>query len=143
MPLNFSGATLPMTLRVCRTLVWTQAAVVILGGVFVVLTVALLGSSIGIPFHDGTLSGWGAAGLGATYIGAGLVLIWLGVVLGQLARWALPAIVSMQVFLAVIDLFRSFALSTSMILDVVLYVAVLALLFAPDTRRALEGSPAA
>jgi hypothetical protein len=141
-PLSFAARKLPMTLRVCRTLLWTQAAITSLGGVFVVLTATLFGATNAIPFHDGTLSGGGAVALGLVYMGAGLVLCWLGVALGQLAPWALVAIVSMQVFLAVLDLYRSFDLSPSTLFNVALYIAVVALAFAPDTRRALEHAPA-
>jgi hypothetical protein len=139
---SFAARRLPITLRVCRTLLWTQAAITILGGVFVVLTATLFGATNSIPFHDGTLSGGGAVTVGVVYIGAGLVLCWLGFALGQLEPWALPTIVSMQVFLAVLDLYRSFDLSPSTLFNVALYIAVVALLFAPDTRRALERTAA-
>jgi hypothetical protein len=140
--LSFSAPKLPLTLRVCRTLLWTQAAITVLGGVFVVLTAALFGASNSIPFHDGTLSGGAAAALGIVYIAAGLALTWLGIALGQRASWTLAGIAGMQAFLAVLDLYRSFDASPSTLLNIALYIAVLALLFAPDTRRALEGTPA-
>jgi hypothetical protein len=140
MQFSFSGRTLPMTLRVCRSLVWTEAAFTVLSGVFVVLTAAVFGSSDAIPFHGDTLSGSGAVMLGVVYIAAGSALIWLGVELGRLAPWARTVIVSMQVFLVVLELFRSFDLSLSLVINGALYVAIIALLFAPDTHRALEGA---
>lgn len=46
---SFAARKLPITLRVCRTLLWTQAAITILGGVFVVLTATLFGATNSIP----------------------------------------------------------------------------------------------
>ncbi len=132
-----------MTLRVCRTLLWTQAAVTVMGGLFVVLTATLFGSSNAVPFHDAAVSGGAAAALGVLYIAAGLALAWLGAALGRPAPWLLAAIVSLEVFLAVVDLYRSFDLSASTLFNVALLVAILALLFAPDSRRALDGAVAA
>lgn len=139
---SFAGRRLPITLRVCRSLVWTEAALVILAGVFVVAVATVFGSSNSIPFHGDTLSGTGAVMLGVVYIVAGLALAYVGVALGQLAPWSRTGIASVQVFLAVLLLFRSFEFSVSVVINVLLYVAILALLFAPDTRRALEGGPA-
>ncbi len=139
MAFSFSGRHLPMTLRVCRALVWTQAAFTILAGIFVVLTATLFGSSNAIPFYGGTLSGGAAVMLGLVYAVAGLTLVGLGVELGRLAPVARPFIVGMQVFLAVLELFRSFELSLSTVINVALYLTIIALLFAPDTHRALEG----
>jgi hypothetical protein len=139
---SFAGKSrnLPMTLRVCRSLVWTQAAFVVLGGVFVVFASTVFGSSNSIPFHGDTLSGTPAALLGGVYVVAGLGLMYLGVELGRLTGWARNAIVSVQVFLAVLLFFRSFELSVSVAINVFLYVAIVALLFAPDTRRALDST---
>jgi hypothetical protein len=141
---SFAGTSrnLPMTLRVCRSLVWTQAAFVILAGIFVVFASTVFGSSNSIPFHGDTLSGGRAAMLGGVYIVAGLALIYLAVELGRLASWARNAIVSVQVFLAVLLFFRSFEISVSVAINVFFYAAVIALLFAPETRRALEGTRA-
>lgn len=140
MPFSFSGSSLPMTVRVCRSLVWTQAAFTMLAGVFLVLIATLFGSSGAIPFHGGTLSGSGAVMLGVVYLAAGVALLWLGAELGRLAPWARTVILSMQVFLAVLELFRSADLSLSLFINVALYVAIIALLFAPDTHRALEAA---
>lgn len=138
MKFTFAGPRLPMTLRVCRTLVWTQAVFVVLAGAFVVFAATVFGSENEIPFHGDTLTGGRAAALGAVYIVVGLVLVYLGVELGRLASWARNAVVFAQVFLAILLLFRSFDLSVSTLINVVLYVAIVALLFAPETRRAFE-----
>ena len=48
-------------------------------------------------------------------------------------------IVSFEVFLAVVQVFRSFDLSLSVLINVGLCIGVIALLFAPETQRALQG----
>jgi hypothetical protein len=136
MQFSFAGRTLPMTLRVCRSLLWAQAALTILAGVFVALVTSLLGSSDTIPFDGGALGGGGALMLGVGYIAAGLALVWLGVELRRLAPWARPVIVGMLVFLATLQVVRSFEISTSLVINVALSVTIIALLFAPDTQRA-------
>jgi hypothetical protein len=140
MSFSFTGRQLPMTLRVCRSLLWAQAAYTVAAGVFVLLITTLLGSGAAVPFRDGTLSGSGAIGLGLVYVGAALAVAWLGLQLGQLRQWARPGIVSMQVFLAILQLFRAFDLSVSTVINVGLVVAIVVLLFVPDTERAL-GEP--
>ncbi len=142
MPYSFAGRTLPMTVRVCRSLVWTQASFVILAGVFVVFAATVFGSSNAIPFHGDTLSGTGAAALGLVYVGAGLLLAYLAFELGRLSPWARVAIVSMEVFLAVLLLFRSFDLSLSSVINLGLEAAIVGLLFVNETRRAFEGTSA-
>jgi hypothetical protein len=139
MSFSFTGRRLPMTLRVCRSLLWAQAAYTVLAGVFVLLITTLLGSGAAVPFRNGTLSGSGAIGLGLVYVVAAAALGWLGVQLGQLKQWARPGIVSMQVFLAILQLFRAFDVSVSTVINIALVVAIVALLFVPDTERALAG----
>lgn len=140
MQLSFAERSLPMTIRVCRSLVWTQAAFVILGGAFVILAATVLGGSNQIPFHGDTLSGAGAATLGFVYVAAGLVLVYLGFELGRLGWWARNVLVGAQVILAVLLLLRAFDLSVSTVLNMLFCVAIVGLLYAPDTRRALEGA---
>lgn|ERR1017187_751403 len=139
MSFSFTGRRLPMTLRVCRSLLWAQAAYTLLAGVFVLLITTLLGSGSAVQFRDGTLSGSGSIGLGLVYVIAAVALGWLGVQLGQLKPWARPGIVSMQVFLAILQLFRAFDLSVSTVINVALVVAIVVLLFVRDTERALGG----
>lgn len=143
MPFNFAGPHLPMTLRVCRTLVWTQAAFSILSGAFVLMIAVMFGSSDAIPFHGETLTGSGAVILGGVYLCAGVVLVWLGAALGRLVPWARAAIVSAQVFLVLLTVIRSTDLNVSLVLNVGLAVAIVALLFVPETERALLGAPQA
>jgi len=139
-PFSFAGRKLPVTVRVCRTLVWTQASFVILAGVFVVFAATVFGSSNAIPFHGDTLTGTGAAVLGLVYVAAGLVLAYLGIELGRLSPWARVAVVSMQVFLAVLLLYRSFDLSLSSVINLGLEAAIVGLLFATNARRAFDGT---
>jgi hypothetical protein len=139
MAFSFSGHGLPITVRACRSLIWAQAALAMLSGVFVVLVAVLFGTSESIPFHGATLAGGGAVLLGLVYVAAALALVWLGFELGRLTPWARTVIVSFEVFLAVVQAFRSFDLSLSMFINVALCIGVIALLFAPETQRALEG----
>jgi hypothetical protein len=140
---SFATRSLPMTVRVCRSLVWTQAAFVILGGAFVVFAATVSGGSNEIPFHGDTLSGSGAAILGLVYVAAGLVLAYLGFELGRLSPWIKNVLVGVQVFLAVLLVYRALDLSVSTVLNVLFCTAIVGLLFAADTRRAFDGAAAA
>lgn len=139
---SFAGQMLPMSLRVCRALLWTQAAFILLGGVFVLLTAAVFGRSSSIQFHGGLVSGGGAALLGALYVSAGLVLAGLAAALARLTGWSLPAIVVVEVILACLDLVRSLDASVSTVVHLSLAVAVVLLLLTPDARHALARGPA-
>jgi hypothetical protein len=137
MQFSFSGGALPMTLRVCRSLLWVQAALTILAGIFVVLVTSLLGSSESIPFHGDNLTGSAALALGAVYVAAGVALALLSIEIGRLASWARIPVVALQVLLGTIELVRSFELSVSLVINLALSAAIIALLFAPLSRRAL------
>jgi hypothetical protein len=137
MQFSFSGGSLPMTLRVCRSLLWVQAALTILAGVFVVLVTSLLGSSESIPFHGDNLTGSGALALGAVYVATGVALALLSIEIGRLASWARIPVVGLQVLLGALELVRSFDLSVSLVINLALSGAIIALLFAPLSRRAL------
>lgn len=138
MPLSITQPDLPMSVRACRSLLWAQAAYLLFTGVFVLLASVVLGGTI--PFRDGTVSGSSAALLGIVYVLAALTLAWLGVQLVRRAPWATPAIISLEVFVAVLQLLRAFELSLSTVISVVLFVAIVALLFAPGAQRSL-GAP--
>jgi hypothetical protein len=73
-------------------------------------------------------------------VAAGLVLVYLGFELGRLGWWARNVLVGAQVILAVLLLLRAFDLSVSTVLNMLFCVAIVGLLYAPDTRRALEGA---
>jgi hypothetical protein len=137
---SFAGRNLPMTVRMCRSLVWTQAAFVILGGAFVIFAATVFGGTNAVPVHGDALSGNGAVMLGFVYLVVGGVLAYLGVELGRLAPWVRNVLAGAQVFLAVLLLFRAFDLSVSTILNVLFCAAIVGLLFAPDTSRAFEGA---
>lgn len=142
MQFSFAGRSLPMTIRMCRSLVWTQAALVVLGGAFVILAATVFGSSNEIPFNGSTLSGTGAAVLGLFYVGAGLVLTYLGFELGRLASWSRNALATAQVLLVVLLILRTFDLSVSTVLNLLFCGAIVVLLFAPDSSRALAAAAA-
>lgn len=137
MSFSFAQPALPMTLRACRALVWTQGGLVALGGVFAAFTALAFGSGDSIPFHGGSVSGGAAAAVGAVYAAAGLTLAALGTALGRCAAWCLPAIVAMEAVLAVLYALRAFDLSFSTLLNLALVAAVLVLLVSPSTRHAL------
>ena len=139
MAFSFSGRDLPAVLRVCRALVWAQAVYTFFAGVFVVLTAQLLGGSL--PFHDGTVSGGGAAMLGLVYVIAALVLGWLGVALGRQVPWARTGIVVIEVVLAVILVYRAFDLSAATAINVAFFASIVVLLFLPQMQRVLERTP--
>ena len=138
MRFSFASPQLPMLVRVCRALVWTQAAFVILAGVFVVFAATVFGTTNSIPFHGDTLSGSRAAILGVVYIVAGIGLTYLGIALGRLQAWSRTVIVCAQVFLAVLLFFRSPELSLSTVINVFFYASIIGLVFAPEVRRAFE-----
>jgi hypothetical protein len=140
MPFSFSGPSLPMTVRACRSLVWAQAALTMLSGVFLVLVAVLFGTSESIPFNGATVSGGGAVLLGLVYVAAGLALVWLGLELGRLAPWARTVIVSIEVFLAALQVVRSFNVSLSLLINIGLCIGIIALLVAPETQRAFRGT---
>ncbi len=138
MPPRDAQRDLPTALRVCRSLLWAQAAYMLFTGLFVLLASAVLGGSI--PFRDGTVSGAGAVTLGVVYVLAALMLTWIGVALGRGAPWVKAGIASMEVFVAVVQLVRAFDLSLSTAITVVLFVAIMALTFVPAAPPTLEGS---
>jgi hypothetical protein len=136
MPSSFAQRDVPISLRACRSLLWAQAAYMLFAGIFVLLAAMVLGGTI--PFRDGTVGGSGAAMLGVVYVLVALTLGWLGVALGRRAAWTRAAIVSIEVFLAVLQLFRALDLSLATVIDVGLFVAIIVLLFVPGTQRALD-----
>jgi hypothetical protein len=138
MPFSSDRPELPVSLRLCRSLLLAQAVYTLFGGAFVLLTAVLLGGNYALPFHDGTLSGSGAAMLGAVYVISAAALSGLGVALGRTSPWARPAIVGMQVFLTAVQLFRALDLSVSTVVNIALLAAIVILLFVPQTQRALD-----
>ncbi len=138
MPVSFAPRELPTAVRVCRSLLWAQAAYMLFAGTFVLLATVVLGGTI--PFRDGTVSGSGAAMLGVVYVLAALTLTWLAVALGRRAAWARAGIASIEVFVVVVQLVRAFDLSIATLITVALFVAIMALLFVPGAQRALEPS---
>lgn len=138
MQFDFSGHRPPVTVRILRSLVWTQATFILLAGTFVIFAASVFGTSSAIPFHGDTLSGARAAALGAVYVATGAALVYLGVEVGRLVRWARNATVFAQVFVAVLLIFQSTTVSVATVIDVGLDLAILVVLFVPGTRRAFE-----
>ena len=130
MSFSVSTPALSRSVRVCRSLVWIQAALSILTGAFVVLVTLLFGSGGSIPFAGGALTGAGAVALGAGYIAAGVVVAWLGAELGRPARWVPALLAGAEVLLTALALLRSFDLSIGTVLNVALAVAIVAILAA-------------
>jgi hypothetical protein len=137
---SFARPSLPMTIRMCRSLVWTQAALVVLGGAFVILAATVFGSGNEVPFNGGTLSGTSAIVLGFVYVAAGLVLSYLGFELGRLTPWVRNVLVTAQVLLVVLLVLRTFDLSVSTVLNLAFCGAIVGLLRAPDSSRALDAA---
>ena len=75
--------------------------------------------------------------LGIVYVLAALTLAGSVSRSAAAAPWARPAIVSVEVFVIVVQLVRAFDLSVSTAIYVALFVAIVALLFVPDGQRAL------
>jgi hypothetical protein len=136
MPFSFAQRDLPMPLRACRSLLFVQAAYMLFAGIFVLLASAVLGGTI--PFRDGTVGGSGAVMLGSVYVLAAIVLTWLAFALGRREPWVRSAMVSVEVFVAVLQLVRAFELSLSTAVNVALFVAIVTLLFVPATQRGSE-----
>jgi hypothetical protein len=135
MPSSPSARELPTAIRVCRSLLWAQAAYLLFSGIFVLLATVILGGTI--PFRGGSVSGSAAAMLGAVYVLAALTLTWLGVALGRRETWTRPAIASAEVFIIVVQLVRSFEMSVSTVVTAALVVAILALLLLGDAEHSI------
>ncbi len=143
MPFDLAGTNLLPTARACRAVVWTQAALAILGGAFVVLTATLFGSNAAILLHGGELSNGGVALLGGVSICTGVALLWLGAALERPLSWVPATLAGVEVFLAALTVIQAFDLSFGTVLNLALCVAAVALLAAPGTRRAPSGDRAA
>ena len=139
MSFSFAGPQPPLTIRICRALIWLQALLIILAGISVILAVLLFGNDNAIPFGTGTITGSGAETLGGVYIIAGLALAMIGYSVGRLMPWARIAAVSIQVFLAILLVVRSLDASVSTFINVALFVAIILLLYLPPSNTAFAG----
>ena len=139
MSFSFGGPQAPLTIRVCRALIWLQALLIILAGISVILAVLFFGDTDSIPFGTSTLSGSGAEILGGVYIAAGVVLAMVGIGVGRMQAWARVAVVSIQVFLAIVLVVRSLDASVSTFLNAGLFVAIVVLLYLPPSNQAFAG----
>ena len=143
MSFRFSGPQVPLVLRVCRTLIWLQAVLIILAGISVILAVLLFGADNAVPFGSGNLSGGGAQILGGVYIAAGVVLVLVGAAVGRAQPWARIAAVSVQVFLAILLVMRALDLSVSTFLNAALFVSITVTLYLPPSNAAFARGGAA
>lgn len=143
MSFRFSGAQVPLVLRICRALIWLQAVLIILAGISVILAVLLFGSNDSIPFGNGNLNGGGAQILGGVYVAAGVVLILVGAGVGRALAWARIAAISVQVFLAILLVVRALDVSVSTFLNAALFITITVLLYVPPSNAAFAGRPTA
>jgi hypothetical protein len=126
---------------VATAIVFFQAAILLLAGVFV-LIVALIGSGNSIPFAGQTLSGGAAMVLGALYVGLTIAATYIGIALRRLVSWARNACVGLEA--AMIVLFMAHGdLSVNLVINLLLCLAVVGLLVAPSVTAALKAAGAA
>jgi hypothetical protein len=137
--LSFQKRTLPMPLRVAGSLVFLQAAILLLAGAFVVLVGAVLGSANSVPFAGKMLSGASAVALGLAYVALAITAAFLNVQLGRLVHWIRPALICFEALLIVLFMAQG-ELSINMIFNVILCLAVAVLLVTPTVGAALSGS---
>lgn len=135
-------SALPTTLRLCRIVLWVQAAYTVLGGVFALMAATLFAATSAIPFHGGTLSSTGAAMLGWIYVGAGTVLGTLAATLRPSRGWMFVTLVGAELFVAIVDLWRDFDLTASTLFTLAMAVSAVLLVLTATSRRALGLLPA-
>ncbi|MHB8717947.1 MAG: hypothetical protein ACYDAC_03520 [Candidatus Dormibacteria bacterium] len=141
MSFSFTAPRTPLILRICRTLIWVQALLIILAGISVILAVLLFGGNGSIPLGNRALSGSGAEILGGVYVGAGIGLFAIGAGVARARPWARLSAVCIQLFLAILLVARSLDVSVSTFLNAGLFIAIVVLLYLPPTRAAF-GRPA-
>jgi hypothetical protein len=128
-----------MPLRVAGSLIFLQAAILLLAGAFVVLVGAVLGSGNSVPFAGNLLSGAGAFALGLAYVTCAAAAAYLSVQLGRLAHWIRPALICFEAALIVLFMAQG-ELSINMIFNVLLCLAVTVLLVSPSVGAALTSA---
>lgn len=136
MTLSFAPPRLPATVRVCRALLWTQAALAVFSGIFVLLVTHLYGTSDGVSFNSGSVAGASATVLAVGYLAVAAALgAFAGALRSRVRIVVTRALVGFEVLLAAAQLYRAAGLSSSSILPVALCVAVVALILMPASRR--------
>ena len=134
---NFGGRDLPTTIRIARALLYLEAGILVLAGVFAVILGVLLGSGDAIPFAGTTLSGQGAAFIGLLYVAMGGGAVYLAVELGRLTGWSRVAIIGLQAVLIVLFMARG-DFSISLVLSLALCIGIAVLLVSSSATAALE-----
>jgi hypothetical protein len=136
---TFRKSTLPMTLRVAGVLVFVQAMVLFLAGLFVVLAGTVLGSGSSVSFAGLTLSGGPAAGLGVAFIALSAAAFYLSAMLTRRVPWSRSGLVGLEALLIVLFLARG-ELSVNLAVNVLLCVVVSVLLVTPSAGAAFATS---
>ncbi|MBV8221724.1 MAG: hypothetical protein JO293_00010 [Candidatus Eremiobacteraeota bacterium] len=142
---SFAGTTgkkEPYTVQAARMLLYLEAALLLLSGLFAAAIGVLLGSSNSIPFANLQVSGAGAVVLGIFYGALGFGAVYIAVELRRLLPWTRTGAVVLQAALIVLFLARG-NLSPSTALSVALCLAVAGLLLTPSAGAALTAEPAA
>lgn len=137
--LSFQKRSLPVPLRVAGSIIFLQAAILLLAGSFVVLVGAVLGNGNSVPFAGNLLSGAGAVALGLAYVAFAVAAAFLSVQLGRLATWIRPVLICFEAALIVLFMAQG-ELSINLIFNVVLCLAVAVLLVSPSVGAALTGA---
>lgn len=118
-----------MRLRVARSLVFLQAAILVIAAVFVVVVSTLLGTGNSIPFAGAALTGRAAIGLGVGYAALGMLCLWIGMALGRSASWSRGAAIGVEVVLAALFIVRGEVSATTAV-SLVLCAVVVGLILA-------------
>src|ERR1035437_2816350 len=101
MSFQFAGAEAPMPVRVARSLIWVQSAILILEGLFLVLLGAFFGDNSSVEIGPTTAHGSSAALWGAVFIVAGALFGALGVQIVKLSPNIRLATVGAEIVYAV------------------------------------------
>ena len=134
MPFSFGGPEFPISLKITRSLVYTEASILFIIALF------LVAIDVTIP-NSTTLSSGQIVGLAALFLALGGGVVYLGVVLSQLHTWTRNAILGVQVLLLAYSALRvSSDTWESFILILILVGGVVWSLFAPTSRAAFAGT---
>jgi len=118
-------------------LLFLEAGILLLAGVFAIVLGIVLGSGNSIPFAGTTIGGQGAALIGLLYIALGGLGVYLALELGKLVSWSRTATIGLQAALIVLFMARG-DFSASMVVSVGICIAVAVLLVLPSASAALE-----
>lgn len=133
---SFGGRKLPQTVRWARALVYVEASLQIISGLFLAIVAAVLGNAVSIGSTE--LSGGATLALAAGYVAIGVVLVYLGVELTRLTEWARLTLLPFQLFLGAVFILRADGQIFSIALGIGLPAAVIALLWSAQAKEAFQ-----